>query len=403
MKIKLVKLLIFIFAVGIIACEKESNDIVSNVPYDIGDTTYNYQYEIPEQVDDGFETASLTDVSLNEIYLGQMMDYLEERDHRIHSILILKDKKLVFEEYFSDYQYSTNPPGSNGPFTQFDRNERQFLASETKSITSVVVGLAIDNGFINSVDDKVKDYFPTYDFMTGEKADITIKDMLTMSSGLPFDESTYPYGDERNGVTQLFTSSDPIRWVLEQDMDYSPGTTFFYNSGTTNVLAAIVEEASGMYFYEFLNNNLFFPLGIADEDYLIELLSSGRSFASGGLHMGARDLLKVGYLFLNDGKWGDEQIISEEWITESTDAHIETHGRTLPDAETYGYQWWNRTFSANGNEYECFFSAGWGGQYMFIFPEQDLIIQFFSGYFLTNQTVVPEDLVEDYILPAIND
>ena len=117
-------------------------------------------------------------------------------------------------------------------------------------------------------------------------------------------------GDPRNGVTQLFTNTDPIGWVLDQPLDHTPGTTFFYNSGTTNVLAAIVEVSSGMRFYDFLNSFLFFPIGIMDEDYLIEVFPSGYSFASGGLYMNSRHLLKIGYIFLNGGKWGTEQIIS---------------------------------------------------------------------------------------------
>lgn len=405
MNLRLIKPLVFVLlAFTFTFCDKDEaiNDNNSDVE---NDTLSTSTYPVPLELGDGLETALLSDVSMDETPLLEMIDFLDEtEDHRIHSILIMKDKKLVFEEYFEDYTYSNNPPGSDGPYTHFDETVQQYLASETKSITSTAVGIAIDIGFIGSVDDKVADYFPEYeDFMIDEKADMTIKDLLTMSSGLPFDESSYPYGDPRNGVTQLFTNTDPIQWVLEQPLDYTPGTTFFYNSGTTNVLAAIVEEAAGMYFYEFLNNFLFYPLGISDENYTLELIAGGRSFASGGLYMGSRDLLKVGYLFLNEGQWDEQSILSPEWIADASYAHIPTYGRTESLAHAYGYQWWIQDFEINGETYQTFYSAGWGGQYMYIFPEQDLIIQFFCGYFQTPWTVDPRNLIEDYILKSINE
>ncbi|MEZ4997477.1 MAG: serine hydrolase domain-containing protein [Bacteroidales bacterium] len=142
-----------------------------------------------------------------------MMDYINGREgHNIHSVLVVRGGKLVFEEYFAGYLYSSDPPGSNGDYLQYDRETDHFLASVSKTVTSVIFGAAVKEGFITDLDEKIIDIFPQYsDILTGKKADITVRHLLTMSSGLAWDESTTSYGDPANDVTKLFTSTDPIR------------------------------------------------------------------------------------------------------------------------------------------------------------------------------------------------
>ncbi|MBU8891527.1 MAG: beta-lactamase family protein [Bacteroidales bacterium] len=359
----------------------------------------NYVYSIPEQTSDGWETDIPENLAMDVTPLIEMMNYINStNDHNIHNILILKDGKLVFEEYFDGYLYSNDPPGSNGDYITYNREVDHYLASVTKSVTSVLVGIAEYEGFINSVDDKLIDYFPEYsDILVGEKADLTIHDLITMTSGLAFDESTYPYGDSRNDITQLFVSDDPTAYVLSRDLTSGPGTSFFYNSGTTNVLGRIVEKASGMSLIDFGNQYLFDPLNC--QGGLWESFSSGLLFASGGLYLRPRELMKIGYLFLNNGMWGTQQFLSEDWINESKYPYISTATSFYPGY--YGYQWWIRDFHAEGNTYSCFYAAGWGEQYMFIFPEQDLIIEFNCGNYYNSARISPFDLVEDYILEAI--
>jgi CubicO group peptidase (beta-lactamase class C family) len=282
--------------------------LISSCRYS-GEPEFSYQYIPPPQIDDGWETASLSLVGLNPEPIRHMMDYLNrENEHKIHSILIVKDNKLVLEEYLKGYLYNDNPPGSNGAYIQYDRDVLHFLASVTKSITSVLFGIALSRNYIHSIDDKLSDYFPEYsDIFQGEKANITLRHLLTMTSGLDWDESTYPYGDRRNDVTRLFYSPDPMRFILEKPLVSPPGSAFVYKGGDTNLLGGIIRRASEYSLANFAERYLFGPLDI--EEYSWDLLAMGELFASGGLYMRPRDLVKIGYLFLNEGFWQGQHMV----------------------------------------------------------------------------------------------
>jgi len=355
-------ILLIAFFLVFFACKKDDDNIQS------------YQYEIPENVSDGWETASITDNGIHEVPLVQMMDYINSgSNHRLHNILIVKNGKLVFEEYFNGFVFGNDPPGSDGEYIEFNRETDHFLASMSKSVTSVLVGIAVLKGHIGSLDDKVVDYFPEYDdILTGEKANITVKHLITMTAGLAWDENSYPYGHPQNDISQLFNSEDPIRYIFSKPLISTPGETFMYSGGATNVLGAVVAKASSMSLLDFGNNFLFNPIN--SEGGVWESFQSGDFFASGGIHFRARELCKIGYLFLNKGKWKSQQIISEEWITDSQKEQIPVLSDSFSHA--YGYQWWIKNFNSEGKIYKCFLAAGWGGQYMFIFPEYDMIIEF---------------------------
>ncbi|HUX95961.1 MAG TPA: serine hydrolase [Bacteroidales bacterium] len=360
-----------------------------------------YKYHIPEASVDGWEVDSSDNVGISSLTLSQMMDHINGRSgHNIHNILIFKNGKLVFEEYFEGYLYVWDPPGSNGDFIQYDRETDHFLASVSKSITSVLFGVAMKEGFINTVDDKVIDIFPEYkEILTDAKADITIKQLLTMSSGLAWDESSTSYEDPANDVRAMFDSDDPLDYVLSRPLLYPPGTQFLYNSGGTNVLGAVIQKYSGKSLLDFGNEYLFNPLNV--EGGAWQRLSPDYYFASGGIFLRPRELAKIGYLFLNNGYWGDKQIITPDWIAESVEKHIATQGRTLTLAHGYGYQWWLEDFQVNGHTYNSFLAAGWGDQYMFIFPAEDLMIVFNGGNYLKGGSISPFSLVGNYILISI--
>ena len=224
--------------------------------------------------------------------------------------------------------------------------------------------------------------------------------MLTMTSGFPWDESTYPIGHELNDHTYLFNADDPIRWVLERPLEYAPGERWKYNSGTTNVLAAIVEESSGFIFEEFLDSKLLGPLGIENEDYLLIMFSNGRTFASGGFYMSARELSKIGLLYLNEGMWNGNRIVSAEWVEKSHGGHVIFTG-SYPFIDSYGYQWWRNSFDVDQTEYYSYFGLGWGEQVLFIFPVENMVVLFYCGYFQVEPQTYPADLVEKYILPSL--
>ena len=359
-----------------------------------------YMYSVPELTDDGWSVGDAEEAGLNTDILSDMMNHIRDTEgHNIHSILVFKDGKLVFEEYFEGYLYSGDPPGSDGDYIMYDRETDHFLASVSKTVTSVIFGIAVKEGFITDLDEKIIDIFPQYsDVLTGDKGDITVRHMLTMSSGLAWDESSAPYGDPSNDVTKLFLSDDPLKEILSNTLLTIPGQTFLYNSGSTNVIGAVIEKHTGMSLLDFGNSYLFDPVNVSGGAW--QKMGGGLFFASGGVFMRPRELAKIGYLFINDGYWKDTQIVSEEWIDDSTTEHILTHGRTISAAHAYGYQWWMTDFHANNKTYPCFFAAGWGDQYMFIFPGQEMIVVFNGGNYLKSGSVSRFGLVEDYILRA---
>ena len=389
-----IRLCFLIIGIGILTPTCNTND--TDNPSATG-----YEYNSPEQVDDGWSVSSAIDVGLDASVLVDMMNYINSRDdHNIHSILIFKDNFLVFEEYFDGYEYYWDPPGSNGDWIQYDRQIDHYLASVSKSVTSVIFGAAVLQGIIESIDDKIVDLLPEYShILTGGKENITLYHLLTMSSGLDWDEITDSSDDSRNDAIQIYLADDPMEYILSLPLIYSPGEEFLYNSGGTNVLGAIIQKYSEMNFLDFSNTFLFEPLNV--EGGLWYALGENYVLASGGLFLRPRELAKIGYLFLNDGQWGTHQIVSEQWIEESISNHIATRGRTLPLAHGYGYQWWLQDYEVNGTLYQSFLAAGWGDQYMIILPEQNLMILFNGGNYLSSGSISPFELVEDYILQAL--
>ena len=379
-------LVFILLLISISSCKKE-NDV------------NNYHYVAPLTYDDGIATASLNDVGMDTVPIVNMMNYLNNNSHAVHNILIIKDNKLVFEEYFEGYEMDMDAPGRNGPVMQYDKNTDHFEASVSKSVTSVIVGIAVKDGYLTDLNKRITEYFPEYSgILVGGKADITIHHLLTMASGLAWDESSYPYGDSRNDVTQILALDDPLGFILSKPLISTPGTQFHYSSGNTVLLAAIIEKVTGIDFLDYANDVLFNPL--RSEGGVWISLHSGLTFASGGLYFKARELCKIGQLFLNEGQFEGKQIITTDWISTSQHEHIVSNGDIFPNT-SYGYQWWITHFTVNGVSHKCFFAAGWGEQFMFIIPDLDMIIEFNSGNYEGSGTVLPFSLVNQYILKAI--
>jgi CubicO group peptidase (beta-lactamase class C family) len=361
---------------------------------------YDYVYAPPAAFADGIETAALESVGMESGPIREMMDRVNGTVmHRIHAILVMRSGRLVFEEYFQGYAFDMDATHRDGQWMQYGRETDHFMASVSKSVTSAIVGIAVQEGLLPDLEKKVLDYFPEYaDILTGAKAGITLYHLLTMTSGLAFDENTYPYGDERNDVTRLFLEDDPIRFVLSKPLDSAPGERFFYNSGAVNVLAAIIARVAAMKFLDYANARLFDPLGT--KGGMWQAFPAGGTFASGGLFLRARELAKIGQLFLDDGVWQGRQIVGAGWIAGSQQEHVATSG--FPFAQSYGYLWWIREFTARGTTHRCFFAAGWGDQYLFIIPDLDMVIVFNCGNFTASARISPFDLVEGYILAAVD-
>ena len=379
-------LLTFGFLGTLASCTDSPNDPSDN----------NNLYPIPEQIDDGWETASLPSVGLNEYKLLQMLGYLQSNpDHKIHSIIIIKNNKLVFEEYFPGDKFNL---GQYTGETGFDREDTHNLCSATKSFVSACIGIAIGKGFIQSVEQKISEFFPEHSDLFQNnplKQTITLKHLLTMSSGIEWDDETYYYNDPRNDLYQLFTVSDPIIYILSKDIIETPGTVFAYRNCNTNLLGEIIRRASGQRLDAFAENFLFGKLGITELEW--QMLPNNVVFCSGDLRLRPRDMAKFGQLFLNGGVWNQEQIISANWTNESIQSRFFMPANWWEDG--YGYQWWTKTFHSNSNSYESYFAQGWGGQCIFVFPANHIIVVFTGGNYFTESPML--ELLNSYILPVI--
>jgi len=297
----------------------------------------------PVQTDDGWETASLGELGIEMTPLLQMKSYLnQQQDHNVHSILLVKDDKLVFETYYKGHAFLYYGRDYQGEDVLFDRETLQCMHSVTKSITSICIGICRDQGHLQSVDQTVFSFFPQYAYLrTPEKDQITVKNLLTMTSGLEWNEWDIGLHSSQNDIIQLNRVNDPLAFVLGKPLVDPPGTTFYYNGGTTNVLGEIVRKCSGMRLDWVSRFHLFDPLGI--NEFQWQYFQNGVVYASGDIYLRPRDMAKIGFLFLENGVWNGERIISEAWVNESTQTFISLPWVSWADG--YGYQWWMKGYN----------------------------------------------------------
>lgn len=363
-----------------------------------------YEYAVPSETGDGWRTADLSEEGLDSGPIVALMNRLHGHDeHLIHSILIVKGGALVFEEYFPgwdvDFFSEDLLRGDTLNLTErhFTQDVLHHTASVTKSVTSQLFGIAFDLGHIPGTDATLFSFFPDYtDFRSPEKESITVRDMLTMTSGLPFDENSYPIADERNDARQLFFNEDPVAFVLSRDVTYPPGTTYQYNSGTTVLLGEIIQRTTGLSLRAFAEEHLFSPLGIQSYRWAFMPEAPEVGYGAGGLYLRPRDMAKIGQLMLQDGVWRDQRVLSSEWVRRSVTE--ETLVLDEGDAEGYGFQW--KLGRLGGAD--AFWAAGWGGQYVVVFPELDLVFVQTGGQYRGEDIPVGyRDIIENHILPAL--
>ncbi|MBN2481485.1 MAG: serine hydrolase [Bacteroidales bacterium] len=365
-----------------------------------------YSYTVPPEQPDGWKTASLSETGLYTEILGNLMNELNDADeHYFHSILIIKNNKLVFEEYFKGHDAElSNYSFEAGPSTRFDMNCLHFMASASKSVTSILTGIALDKGFINSTDQKLFSFFPDYSFLNTRRKDrITIYHLLTMTSGMLVSEE-YAYSDPRNELNQMWHAHDPVQYALEKPLLAKPGRTFIYNSGSVNLLGEIIRRTSGLPLSDFAGKYLFEPLGIKNYEWVGFENDPQMAFASTALYMRPRDMAKLGQLFLQDGTWSGDTIVSPEWIRQSTCHAVTPPAELMTSFHTsgYGFLWWLEEF--RGGNIEAFSARGHGLQFMVVLPEVDMVVVFTGGAWNISPEQAPvqyHDIIENYILKAV--
>ncbi|MGW8268395.1 MAG: serine hydrolase domain-containing protein [Longimicrobiales bacterium] len=316
-------------------------------------------------------------------------DLRTRRIEEIDALLIARRGVLVYEGYFD-------------PATAVDA--RHQLNSATKSVASMVVGVAAQQGLVGSYEQSIAELFPeAADLFEAEpgKRDITLRHVLTMKAGLDWDHKAVE--DRDRDDLHIKTAPDAVRYVLEKPLVDEPGARFYYNSGCSMLLTGLIPNVSGLEADAFAEMYLFEPLGI--EDVFWQTTDDGTARGQDGLHMRGRDLLKLGQLYLQGGEWNGQQIVSPEWIEASFRPWTETDWST----SRYGFQWWMYRYSPSGSAshpYGLITASGYGGQKLFIVPELDLVAVFFGctteGYDCGISDTVPEAVMYNYVLRAVD-
>jgi CubicO group peptidase (beta-lactamase class C family) len=353
-----------------------------------------YTYTVPPALRDGWTTGSLERAGIDRHRLEAMTDSIRVHPElNVHAVLIERDGRLVYEEYFSG---TDERWGESLGRVVFTRETKHDLRSVTKSVVSALVGIANSSGAIRSLDTPLLDYFPEFhDLQVPERRQITIRHALMMSAGFEWNEDV-PYNDPHNDEIVMIGSSDPIHYVLSRPIVAAPGTTWRYNGGTTQALGTIVQRATKQALADYARAVLFSPLGITDFEWLGNL--GGVPSAASGLRLRPRDLAKFGSLYLHDGQWNGRQVIPAEWVDQSTRRRL-----TLPGqgARGYAYQWWHTCYPTPSGVVEAPTAVGNGEQRIFLLRAQKTVVTVLSGRYNDFSVHPPQRLLLDFIIPAL--
>jgi CubicO group peptidase (beta-lactamase class C family) len=344
----------------------------------------SYSYKTPEQLDDGLKTESIYRHSTDSSSISNLMkEVIDQKYGSIKSLLILKNNKLIVEEYFYGY----------------NRNDLHQIFSCTKSITSLLLGIALDRHKDVKTDQAIFTFFPQYNSLKTEgREKINLKHVLTMTAGLQGD-------DDKSG--ELQEADDCFQYILSSPLESKPGEKFKYNSGCSILLGGVISFLETKKTQIFAENFLFRPLGITE--YFWGTNKDGTLQCDGGLRVRPRDMAKIGLLALNDGIWQNKQVVSKEWIRESTKPHVQES-----KFFDYGYQWWHHSKNnlqwwkepnaVSPKEHDLITALGGGGQYIMIIRDLNLVIvttasQFESGKMARSK--IP--MVIEKIVPIFED
>ncbi|HOI29643.1 MAG TPA: serine hydrolase [Melioribacteraceae bacterium] len=311
----------------------------------------NYRYERPGQIDNYLETESIFKFAKDSAAVYRLIDrIIKQKSGRLESLLIIKDGKLILEEYFFGY----------------NRTKLHRINSCTKSITSLLLGIALHRNKSNNEEHPVLNFFPKYySYKTPEKEKITLKHVLTMTAGFNEDGDFEDHGPDNF-----------IRYILSSKMETKPGERFRYSGKCTNLLGGIIYTLENKQADEFAKEFMFSKLGISVFNWEKE---NGVIPCDAGLQLYPRDMAKIGLLVLNKGYWNGEQIVPEEWIAASTKPYV-----AESDFFDYGYQWWYRSkrnkswwsdpIRGSKSEHDMFLALGAGGQYIMVIRDLNLVI-----------------------------
>lgn len=299
------------------------------------------------------------------------------QNENLRCLIVFKDDQIIKEKYFIG-----------------DSLTAHDIRSVTKSVMATLVGIAIDKGYISSEDTTIGDYLrPYFNAIDSIKASITIRDLLTMSSGISGNEFI-----DISAYTNWFNAPNQIVYTLTSPMEYEPGHTFVYNPGAAHLISAILTQATKTTTYQFAKQNLFQPLGIGDHYWATD--KQGITSGTAGLTLTPYDMLKFGQLYLNKGIYNNIQVVSEKWIDKASSFKITTNG-IEPFGPGYGYFWW----IGDKHSHELYFANGFGGQFIVVVLDLYLIVVATNNWSGVSYTVANQqwyntlDMIINKIIP----
>jgi CubicO group peptidase (beta-lactamase class C family) len=308
---------------------------------------------------------------------------------KIGSVLIARHGKLAYEAYFDG-----------------DAETLRNTRSATKSVTSMLVGIAIDKRVLAGVDTPILPFFPDKQPLQNpdpRKEKITVEDFMTMSSLLECDDNNdFSRGNEE----RMYLIEDWIKFTLDlpirgfpsfatKPQDSPHGRSFSYCTAGVTTLGGVLERAAKMPVPDFAMKNLFAPLEIQKVAWTLSPLGTAQT--GGGLSLRSRDLLKLGQLYLNGGVWNGTRIVSEQWVKTSTQAHAR-----VDDSTEYGYLWWLKGFKSGEKKFPAYYMSGNGGNKVAVFPDLDMVVVITSTNYSTRGMHEQTDrMLTDFILPSV--
>jgi CubicO group peptidase (beta-lactamase class C family) len=358
--------------------------------------TRGWASSTPEQ--EGMDAAALTALDA---------EFASGTRGQITSMLVIRHGKVVFDKAYThdfDKLFEGRDP-VRGPYNYYDPEWHPFykhgklhtMQSVSKSVTSALVGIAIGRGELPPVETKVMPLLEGFRLpdTDARRSAMTLEHVLTMTTGIKWDESTVTYTDPANSCANMEKSEDWIQFVLDQPMSDAPGATFVYNSGATELLSQLIKKGTGKHAHEYAAEHLFAPLGITDTYW--KTTPTGLADTEGGLYLTARDLAKIGYLYLHDGVWEGRRLLPEGWVTASTSPKVDTRPG-VERSRKYGYQWWVLPYGTAGKH--AYAALGYGGQRLIVVPEHDLIAVFTGWNIYESPELAPYDALDRVLAAA---
>ena len=320
------------------------------------------------------EKAHCDSIAPDQEALKAAKKWMDDKHTFIDSMLVQHCGKRIFEDYRRGY----------------DSIMPHDIQSSTKTYTMLLIGVLIEQGKIESVDVPLRDLLPEYaSMLEGDKAKITLHHVLTMTTGLQWRD----FG-KGNSFEKIIAAKDSVKYILSEPLITPPGETFFYNTGSSHLLSAIVTAITGKSAFDFGKEVLFEPLEMMDYEW--DSFPDGLSLGGWGLYTRPRDMMKIGQLILDDGRWNGKQLINARFLEAATTQQIDTKGGI--GGRGYGYQMW----IPNGfNKTDLAAALGYGGQSIFVFDDLDLVVVFTASVekplenakaqaYILSEFVVPE-------------